>query len=51
MLRIDDDPASTRPKQLRDFAVAGAAVLTGKFDDVGGQRRFVVAPLGRLALG
>ena len=48
---VVDDPTSTRPKQPRDFAVAIAAILPGEFDDIGRQRRFIVAPLGRLALG
>ena len=48
---VVDDPASACTKQLRYFAVAVAAILTGKLDDVGCQRCFVITPLRRLALG
>ena len=38
------------PQHRRDPPVAVAAVLGGERDDVGGQRRLVVAPARRLAL-
>ena len=47
---VIDDPARRRPQQRRDLAIAVAAVLTGQFDDVGGQPLFVVSPRRRLAL-
>ena len=47
---VVDDPARRSSQQLRDLAIAVAAVLTGKLDDIGGQPLLVVAPLRRLAL-
>ena len=47
---VVDDPAGRCSQQLRDLAVAVAAVLPRQFDDVGGQPLLVVTPLGRLAL-
>ena len=38
-------------KQGRDPPVAVAAVGLGQLDDVGGQRRLIIAPTGGLALG
>ena len=38
-------------QQGRDPPVAVATVGLGQFDDVGGQRRLVIAPSGGLALG
>jgi len=48
---VVDDPARACTQQLRYFAVALAAILTGKLDDVGCQSCFVVTPLRCLALG
>ena len=48
---VVDDPASTCTQQLRDFAIAVAAILTGKLGDVGCQRGFVATTLRHLALG
>ena len=47
---VVDEPARRRPQQLRDLAIAVAAVLPGKFDDVGRQPLLVVTALRRLAL-
>jgi hypothetical protein len=47
---IVDDPSRRRPQQLRDLAVAVAAVLPGQFDDIGSQPLLIVTTLGRLAL-
>jgi len=38
-------------QQGRDPPVAVAAVGLGQLDDVGGQRRLIIAPSGGLALG
>lgn len=37
-------------QQRGDLAIAVAAILTGKIDDISGQPFFVVAPRWRLAL-
>jgi hypothetical protein len=47
---VVDHPSSRRPQQLRDLAVAVAAVLPGQFDDIGGQPLLVVTTVGRFAL-
>jgi len=47
---VVDDPTRARPQQLRDFAVAIAAILAGEFDDIASQRCFVIASSGCLAL-
>jgi hypothetical protein len=47
---VIDDPASRRPQQLRNLAIAVAAVLPGQFDDIGRQPFLVVAAFGCLAL-
>jgi hypothetical protein len=46
---VVDEPARLT-QQRGDLAIAVAAVITGKLDDVGGQPLFVVAPRWRLAL-
>jgi hypothetical protein len=38
-------------QQGRDPPIAVAAIGPGQLDDVGGQRRLVIAPSGGLALG
>jgi hypothetical protein len=47
---VVDDPSSGRPQQLRDLAVAVAAVLPGQFDDIGREPFLVVSALGSLTL-
>ena len=47
---VVDDQTRRRPQQLRDLAIAVAAVLPGEFDDVGSQPLLVVTTMGRLAL-
>ena len=44
---VVDDPSRRRPQQLRDLAVAVAAVLPGQFDDIGDQPLLVVTTVGR----
>jgi hypothetical protein len=46
---VVDEPACLT-QQRGDLAIAVAAVIKGKLDDVGGQPLFVVAPRWRLAL-
>ena len=47
---VVDDPSRRRPQQLRDLAVAVAAVLPGQFDDIGRQPLLVVTTVGRFTL-
>jgi len=47
---VVDDPSRRRPQQLRDLAIAVAAVLPGQFDDIGGEPLLVVTTLRRLTL-
>ena len=47
---VVDDPASRRPQQLRDLAIAVAAVLPGQFDDIGREPFLVISTLRCLAL-
>jgi hypothetical protein len=47
---VVDDPSCRRPQQLRDLAVAVAAVLPGQFDDIGREPLLVVTPAGSLTL-
>lgn len=46
---VIDEPARMT-QQRGDLAIAVAAILTGKIDDISGQPFFVVAPRWRLAL-
>lgn len=46
---VIDEPARMA-QQRCDLAIAVAAILAGKLDDVGGQTLFVIAPRRRLAL-
>ena len=52
MLRIVGTLAGSArmTQQGRDPSIAVTAIGLGQLDDVGGQRRFVVSPFGRLAL-
>ena len=45
---VVDDPACRRSQKLRDLPVAIAAILTGEFNDIGGQPFFVISPRRRL---
>jgi hypothetical protein len=47
---VVDHPSSRRPQQLRDLAVAVAAILPGQFDDIGCQPLLVVTTVGRFSL-
>ena len=47
---VVDHPAGRRPQQLRDLAVAIAAILTSKLDDIGGEPLVIVTASGCLAL-
>ena len=47
---VVDDPPRRRPQQLRDLAIAVAAVLPGEFDDIGDEPLLVVTTLRRLTL-
>ena len=47
---VVDDPPRRRPQQLRDLAIAVAAVLPGQLDDIGREPFLVVTTLARLAL-
>jgi hypothetical protein len=47
---VVDHPARRGPQQLRDLAVAVAAVLPGELDDVGGELFLVVPAPRELAL-
>lgn len=47
---VVDDPAGGRSQKLRDLPIAIAAILTGEFNDVGGQPFFVISPLRNVAL-
>jgi hypothetical protein len=46
---VVDEPTGPA-QQLGDFAIAVAAILTGQFEDVGVQPRFIVTALRNLAL-
>ena len=46
---VIDQPARI-PQQRRDLAIAVAAVLTSKLDDISGQTLFIISPRWRLAL-
>jgi hypothetical protein len=41
---VVDDPAGGRSQKFRDLPIAVAAILTGEFNDVGGQTFFVISP-------
>jgi hypothetical protein len=49
LIRIIDQPARMA-QQRRDLAIAVAAVLTSKLDDISGQTLFIISPRWRLAL-
>lgn len=44
---VVDDPAGGRSQKLRNLPIAVAAILTGEFDNVGGQSLFVISPRRR----
>ena len=44
---VVDGPARGRSQKLRDLPVAVAAILTGEFNDIGGQPFFVISPRRR----
>ena len=46
---VVDHPSGRRPQQLRDLAIAVAAVLPGQFDDIGREPFLVISTLRCLA--
>jgi hypothetical protein len=47
---VVDHPPRRRPQQLRDLAIAVAAILAGERDDIGREPFLVVSTLGRFTL-